>query len=368
MILRSLVAALAVGALFADAATAAVHAPRAKSPAALAPEQPLPVARPQQGEYDLPGETYYGPPAATGPRRETRDPIYGDLLYGGTAAPREGAYTDRSVQMRIGLNILSVSETDLKDSAGDVDVNRGGLDFGIDVPVSQDTGLSFNATYEVSRYNFDGVQAAFGVSDSPFKTVHMASLSASAWRRFGGGFTGFGTYALGAGWQEGSEPSDGQTYLLSAGGTYEVEPDLHLGFAVMAVDLLEKQLAYLIYPIVDWRVAPEWRIATAETGLPGIAVFFEPDDRFSIYGALGIELRQFRTSRNGDLPNVAVRDERVRASGGVRWRLGSNTIVWTEGGAYTYQQIEGFNNDGDTLVKERLDPTLFAGVRVQISF
>jgi len=322
----------------------------------------------QGGPGELQGQPVYTGSTYAGPDRYVRDPVYGDTIYGGVNAAREASQLGRPVQMRLGLSVLSASETDLNDSDGDVDVNRGGLDFGVDIPLGPGSGLSFSSAYELSRYNFDGVSgSSFGVN-APFGTVHIASLSGSIWQRMDNGFTGFATYTLGAGWQEGSEPAEGQSYLLSVGGTYKAEEDLHLGFAIMAIDLLEKGLTYLIYPIIDWRIAPEWRVATAESGLPGVALFFEPEQRFSLYGALGLELRQFRADDTGPLDGLAVRDERIRAAGGLRWRAGANMVVWIEGGLYPFQRYEAFDRDGNTQAKERTDANLFAAARVQFSF
>jgi hypothetical protein len=344
------------------------------APAAVAhtpAEAPAPIFRSAQ-DNQWEEDTYVvGRYTHQGPTRYTRDPVFGDTIYGGTAAPREAAELTQPVAFRIGLSVLSVGESDLDDRDGDVEVNRGGGDLGLDIGLGQGAGLSLNGAFEASRYNFDGVSGStFGTAD-PFRTVYIASLSASMWKDFGDTFSAFGTFAFGSGWVEGTEPAEGQSYLVSAGGAAHLSPGLYLGLAAVAIDRLEKGMAYLAYPVIDWRIAPEWRLTTAETGLPGVGLFFEPDSRFAIYAAAGAELRQFRASSLGTpvlIDEPAVHDKRIRVSGGIRWRAGANVILWTEGGAYPYAQIEAFDDAGNTVAKENLETSLFASARLQITF
>ncbi len=330
------------------------------------------VASAQSDGYD----ENYGAPPPTGAERAWRfgpapnqvveDPVYGDFIYGATGAPRFAAESRVPVRYRVGAQLLSAAKSSFSDSEGDLAVDRAGVDLGADIALGEGAGMSIGGLFEYSYYHFDNAEGFGG--GNVFRSVYIASLFGSVWKQIDDQFTGFASYAFGMGWQEGSEPADGQSWVLTAGGTAQAQDNLRLGFAVGTIDRLKKSTAFFIYPIIDWRISPEWRIATAETGLPGGAIFFEPDDRFSIYGAVGYELRQFRTKRNGPLEHDAMHDERVRLSGGVRWTMGTNAALWTEGGVYLYQQLERRNEFGGLVNKENSDPSLFASVRVQYAW
>lgn len=260
-------------------------------------------------------------------------------------------------------------ETDLKDSAGSVSIDRAGAELDSRIMIGNRSRLSLSLNSEYSWYNFkDATGFANGFSepwDDTLQTNISATFSTQATKQW--------SWFVGAGIddsiQTGATFVDGLTGGIYAGASYAINEHLTIGLGAAIRSRLEDDGQVLPIPVIEWQIADKWRLeTTAEIGGRGAALSYQPTEalQFKLSGAY--YAREFRLDDSAAAPEGVGRDHRVPIALGVEWHITRQAAVGAHVGVDVYQEYTLLDTDGNKLSQIESKPDVFAGAMFSFSF
>lgn len=257
------------------------------------------------------------------------------------------------------------------DSAGDFSLTRFFSAVSVRVPLEERWTVTGRLLYDLSHYNFDGVER-FGGRD-PWTDIHTLALNAtisyqvdSAWSVFGGPILIF----------SGESNADVED-TISGGGvlgaTWSPRKDLRLGLGVTVVSALEDDVQVFPLILLNWRFAEQWtlRSATLDAGAiggGGLEVAHHLTDQWTLAAGVVFQSARFRLDDRGFAPEGVGENRRVPIFLRAAWNPSRQVGLSVLGGVTVGGELTIEDRDGNRLFREDYDPSPFVGVNLVLRF
>ncbi|SLN48202.1 hypothetical protein TRL7639_02651 [Falsiruegeria litorea R37] len=175
-----------------------------------------------------------------------------------------------------------------------------------------DSGASAGLFLSYGQFSYDFSFAG----NQPWDRIRDVRISAPVRFSVGNSATVFVSPQIRWDYEDGASSSDGYTYGVFAGITWQVNPKLRIGpafgaFSELGADGTE------VFPalLVDWDIAPRWNLSTG-TGLgatqgPGVILSYQHTDALSFSLGARSERVRFRLDNTGLAPGGVGEDRSV---------------------------------------------------------
>jgi hypothetical protein len=255
---------------------------------------------------------------------------------------------------------------DLEDDAGDVEVDRVGMDLNLDY--TDDTGQlwTFRWGWEESDYDIDDAPGGSAAEDA-LDDATVWSLSLVHRRRIDDQWEAWGGVGMQYGGADGVSFSDGRNFMGAVGGNYQVNEDLNVGLGILVKEDFDDSAEVLPIPMLTYRI--DERNMVRWRG-PRASFDHKVDDRITLRALLEYEMRQYRLDDDvAGAPDGAVNDSHLLLGGGVDYQVNEWFSVSGEIGVILAQEFEIEDDRGSEIDTVDGDDTgFFVGLSATFAF
>ena len=261
---------------------------------------------------------------------------------------------------------------------GSVSVSSVAARFGVRYPVSRELVLGLSIGTGALLYDFDGPSKLVPGDQSPWDSIRVSSVGASAfWRRED--WTALGALNISSAGEDGADFDDTLTWGGSLIVTYAVSPTLSIGAGVTGQTKLDDNPFVLPFPTLDWVLPGDpqqrWRLQVGGQRLgpsraAAAGITFAPSDDLSFAaGVTAVGLGgEFRLDDDGPAPGGVGRDSSFPALVAIEWNPRAGVEVNAYGGVAIGQELELLDSEGVRLSRRNVRPAPLVGLTVNLSF
>lgn len=255
---------------------------------------------------------------------------------------------------------------DVRDTGGDVSVQRLFTDLGVTFPLSQSSSLSFGFEHESSFYTFDDTIGITPVDNDPIGYVQESQIKA----RFATQFNEEFGLATGGSLSIANEPgADVGESLIGRGfvaTNYQVNDRLKLGLGVAVNSRLENNAVIVPVPSIEYRVSDRFVIATEDRGL---GARYTLNDQVTLRSRAAIDFRQYRLDGgSAGLNDGVFQETAIQLGAGLDWQPSPRIGVGFDLGFMPYRELEFQNSDGVRIRRLNTDPSVSIGFTLTARF
>ena len=259
---------------------------------------------------------------------------------------------------------------------GSFSVNRFFLGGGIEYKITPSLTLDFDIGFEVDRYNFKGTgpftNAANGV---PWTTTMDVTLKAvgrwkvdDQWRIFLGGLVSW------AG-ETSADAGDSFTGGGIMGFAYTFSDDFTLGLGMQISTRIEGDLLFIPSPIIDWRITEQLFISNVRSPVTfpaslGVEIIYYLSREMNISIGTRYEYRRFRLDDSGPrrIQDGVGLDSGFPLWARFEWRPVHQIRLHLVAGVSLGEKLRLYDQDGNSIVDESVDPAVFVGFFLGFDF
>jgi len=245
---------------------------------------------------------------------------------------------------------------------------------GVDIPISQMTGVGFSVGAKAVIYDFSDM--AFGSSSGPLDEAGVLSFDASFRHAFNPDWAVF----AGAGVRFSAEPdalfNNSTTYRGFAALSYQALPWLRVGAGGLIVTRLEDSALVIPIVLVEARLGERWTLSNTTGGAGSVLRFgagavlrYQMNDTLSFSVEAGYERDQFRLDKDNDLSESGIfEDTGIPVFFAVRYAPSRNISLDAAVGTIFAREIELQDRRGRRIMKSDVDPSLVVALGLNIRF
>ncbi|MEM0946156.1 MAG: hypothetical protein AAGK37_02025 [Pseudomonadota bacterium] len=259
------------------------------------------------------------------------------------------------------------TETDIDGGSTEFSVDRtfvrGGLAYRLDGGAT--LGLAVN--YGRFDYDFDGTGAALWGD--------IEDYGISGFVRFEtGGPTILVAPSLQYAYEDGADESDGETYGVILGATWDVSDRLTIGPGLGVFSEIGEDEDTNIFPflIVDWAITDRWALSTGPTlGAsqgPGLTLSYAWNDAVSLAVSGRYEEVRFALDDDGPAPGGIGEDSSIPVFASLTYSPNPAATLSAFAGVELGGTLKLEDAGGSTIFEEDYDPAPFFGVAARLRF
>lgn len=262
------------------------------------------------------------------------------------------------------------AESDFDTAVGEIETRQYGADLGFMIPIDDRARLLLKVGVELTDYDITPPAGAVGTTAGTVGTQFDTVIEY--------GFDGMYTRAIdkersffvggGIGFAGEGGASDALVWNALGGFMFQVNPKLQLGIGVGVFSQIEDDVRIVPLPQISYTIDEYWSIRSEG---PGARLNYKWSDDLS----MGIQARfngqSFRIDSDNTLvPDGAVNTTGVPVSYYIDFNGGDSSRVslFAEVGVTLAGNMEILNSAGNTVVDEDIDPSVFVGAGLKISF
>lgn len=268
------------------------------------------------------------------------------------------------VRFKLTPRITHAFETELDDSGADVSVTRAGVAFGMSLVVNPKLRMGLNLDIESSHYDF-GQASALPGGDDPIDGAGTVRFGPSIFYAFDQHWSVFGGFGPEFSGEHGAEVGDSVTFGGFGGARYAFSEKFALSFGLQARTRIEEDARVLPLLGVEWQITEHVRLTTEG---PGVRLTVRIDDTWSFNFGGAWESRDFRLDDDSSNPEGILRDTRGLVVFGVDFSPRHWVTLSAYGGAVVWQEFRFDDREGNELLEDNADPTVFAGFSATFRF
>jgi hypothetical protein len=261
------------------------------------------------------------------------------------------------------------------DKGGKVERDNASLTVGHRFGIAEDVGLTIQAGYHLSVYDFSGSSLSQGTGAFQWDDVHdFRTVGLVDWK-IDEHWTLLGGVAFFGQGEGGARIKDATTIGAAVGFDYLVSDSLTLGALIGAATGIEDSANLFIIPRVDWRFAEHWRWrvdSLASFGGRGIGteLSFIPIEEVEISLGVTRQRKRFRLAkRNGTAINRGVGEEiSVPVYVRVGFRPAPRVLLDAMFGVNASGSLRVETRTGARVEADNFDPAAIIGFGGVISF
>lgn len=232
-----------------------------------------------------------------------------------------------------------------------------------------DSGASAGLFFSYGQFSYDFSLAG----NQPWNNIRDVRISAPVRFSVGDSATVFISPQVRWDYEDGTSMSNGRTYGVFAGITWQVNPNLRIGpafgaFSELGTDDTE------VFPalLVDWDIAPRWNLSTG-TGLgatqgPGVILSYQHTDAWSFSLGARSERVRFRLDNNGLAPGGVGEDRSIPVVLSVDYQPNPGVRVSAFVGAEFDGRLTLDSAAGTEISRQDYDTAPIVGLAARIRF
>ncbi len=258
--------------------------------------------------------------------------------------------------------------TDL-DEAGDVSVTRTRATIGFHRRLDDKWVLRGQIGAEHAHYGWSS-DALFLGSDSPWSEIWKVGAGVQVIRKLDEHWNLGGSVTATSTTEPDADFDDGLDYRLRVGASWRRDEDLTLGLDVTVSTHLEDSTLVLPFPVVEWRFADDWRLASDIGDVidgPSIGVHRALSKEFEL-GLVAVGVYNDARLADGPAPDGVLRETRIAAGVQGAWKPRLGVTVSALAGYDVWGELQVDDADGSEIETTDLDPAPWFGLSVQLAF
>jgi hypothetical protein len=312
--------------------------------------------------------TYSG--AALAQEAATADPETGSESADSEQVEQIAESAGPGVVVTLDLGAQFNAETDFDSAVGEIQTTSYGADLGFLVPIDDRARLLLKVGVELTDYDITPPAGAAGTTAGTVGTQFDTVIEY--------GFDGLYTRAIdkersffvggGIGFAGEGGASDALVWNALGGFAFQVNPKLRLGIGVGVFSQIEDDVRILPLPQISYTIDEYWSIRSEG---PGARINYKWSNELSMGVQAKFDGQSFRIDSDNTLvPDGAVTMSGVPISYYIDYKGGESSRVslFAEVGVTLAGSMEILNSSGNTVVDEDIDPSVFVGVGLKISF
>lgn len=260
-------------------------------------------------------------------------------------------------------------ETDL-DDAGDYSVLRSGVRLNASTRLTDTAGLSLRARYRYDDFDFS--DDVFGLSESPWSSVHTTGIDAVFEVGLSDDLRLFFGPSVQASWESGADFDDGVTLGGVVGFSYRLSSDFALGALVSVRDEIEDNVDVIVIPIVEWDITDNWRVGSvggpSSFLVSGVQLSYSTDDAWRFGLGVGYTRSRFRLDDEGPAPDGVGEESGLPIWFGVGYRPNNTVELDLLAGVLMGGELRLEDEDGSLIDEQDVDPAPFIGIAARFRF
>jgi hypothetical protein len=277
---------------------------------------------------------------------------------------------DPGTVVTLDLSARFNAETDFDTAVGEIETRSFGADLGFLIPIDDRARLLLKFGAEITDYDITPPVGAAGTTagtvGAQFDTVVEY------------GFDGLYTRAIdaersffvggGVGFAAEGGASDALVWNALGGFAFQVNPKLRLGIGVGVFSQIEDDVRIVPLPQISYTIDEYWSIRSEG---PGGRLNYKWSDDLSMGIRARFDGQSFRIDDDNTLvPDGAVNVSGVPISYYIDFNGGDSSRVslFAEVGVTLAGNMEILNSAGNTVVDEDIDPGVFVGAGLKITF
>lgn len=286
-----------------------------------------------------------------------------------TAQPEgEKPADERKVEAKVSIFADYLFGADFEDSPGDVSLSRIGTALDVSIPAGKDGTVLVGGRAQHLMYSFDGA-TGFGAGGEPWDNATELGVTLGYRHNLNDHWGVVVGAGVGAGFEAGADFADAITYSGRVAFTYSFSDRATVGLGVSAGSRLEDNALLLPVPIVTWRFADKWELASfADHRGTGLGLAFMPNDAWTIDVRAGVRSHEFRLDDAGPTPDGVARTWHLPVTLGATWKPDPQVKLGANVGMAIWQQYTLDDANGDELFETDADAAFIAGLGVEFSF
>jgi hypothetical protein len=280
------------------------------------------------------------------------------------APPAEVTAPARSVTYALTLGGSYADTADLDSSDGELGITRARGAFEARIDLGERRSLGLGVGVERSWYDFDNA-TSLDASGDPFGEVTDTELSLRYSAPLNDRTTWFVLGSVGLAAEDGADLSESLVYTGAGGFTTQASDSLRWGVGVLVRSRIEDDVLVIPIPQIRWDISDRW---TLESIRAGARLGYEHSDSLTYGLQAEYVSRSFRLDEDGPIPDGAATDRGVPASFFAEYKPTPAVTFVANLGASVYSNIELFDDDGNDLADDDLDPAVFLSFSARIAF
>jgi len=246
-----------------------------------------------------------------------------------------------------------------------VHIAREGIDFDYGFNLNQRVQLLTSLRFEDSVYDWNDFRKVSPDVTTPVDHVGLLRIVPGAVVAINDRWSvRAGVFGQVSG-EYGTDFADSTTYGVLGMVMYKVSPRLLIGGGAVYYTQLEDDNAILPIGALEWAISDKWRLSGRGTELR-LAYYTEPAVNYYLAGSYNT--RQYRLGDSAPFKSGVLSDDVIPVRLGIEWQPAKQFKISGEIGAIAWQELTFDDSNGNQIVKDHVDPTLFIALQFTYSF
>lgn len=278
----------------------------------------------------------------------------------------------RKIRFRIDTGGSHQFETDI-DGAGEFDVTRAKIGFGVTIPIGERLTMDNYLSYEVSDYDFSTPTALAGIFD-PWSTIHTVRYRGNFQWTVDDQWSVFGGPIVGVSGEDGADFDEAITGGGMVGVNYRNGESFSIGVGVLMISQIEDDDA-AVFPVitVNWRIDDAWTLRSGpldlgSSGGVGLELAWAFAEKWELAMGAQYQTRRFRLKDVGVPPNGVGEETSVPIYTRLTWRFAPNATAYVFGGVVAGGELRLETSSGAKISEVDYDPAGIVGLKLNVGF
>lgn len=290
------------------------------------------------------------------------------VVLAGAAAAQEGP-PGRDWGFQIPLGFAYMPSAGL-DGGGEVSVSRWFVEPGARYTGGDWGWVGFGIGYGETNYDFSGDATIAGAE--PWGRIRDLQFSVPINIKAGERAQIFVIPSLRYNAETDASLSDGQTWGLLAGVSWDINDRLSLGPGIGWFSNIEDSDTVIPILLVDWEISDRWSLTTGElfgaSRGPGLSLNWQASDDWQFGLTARYESVQFRLDDTGPAPGGVGEDESIPVVIGARWEPNPLFRASIFAGVQTGGKLRLYDQNGTEIGASNYDTAPLFGVTARVRF
>jgi hypothetical protein len=291
------------------------------------------------------------------------------VMQSSGAASAQGGPPERSWGGQGQIGAAWMSSAGLA-SGGDVSSNRWFVQPGASYLGADWGSVGFAVGYGEASYDFSGGAGLGG--GEPWNRIRELQVSVPIRIEASARTEIFVIPSLRYDAESGASLSDGQTWGVLAGVSWDISDRLRLGPGIGWFSKLEESDSVIPIVLIDWEISERWSLTTGElfgaTRGPGLSLNWQASEDWQIGLTARYESIQFRLDDNGPAPGGVGEDEFVPIVLGARWEPNPLFRASVFAGVQTGGKLRLYDKAGTRIAESDYDTAPLFGMTARLRF
>lgn len=263
-----------------------------------------------------------------------------------------------SISWTAHADVTYFDETDFDDGSGTLKALRTAVGIRADMKLGEGKlSVGFDAAFTDYDFEITSGNSFDDVTSMTLSAMYRARLNDKGFWFVGG--------SINSAYESGAQFEDSFSGAVLGGYLHKMSDTLDLGIGVMVKTRLEDDVLVLPVPQIRYNMGNGW---TLESQRAGVRVMYAMNESLS-FGLSGeYQSSSFRLDETNAIPEGAATESRIPIAFRVEYKPSTNFRIHGHVGAALGNQLEFFDNAGNTISEPDLDTSIFFGFGGSFTF